>query len=181
MICSRPLDAWSFAGYGIPTPVSECLQGDVGLADRNVRFRQPVVDLPIHCESVCAGEGLDLHGSTPDVAFVSLNTKFLTKSAVPRSFPRVFIRRSAGGPTRRSGAAACFAEAASSSIPPKYAAPHAAGAGIPRSGGISQSWLAHDHHQLTVALPRALPAPHQHRDLFLATHQGREMALPRGR
>src|ERR1700730_5728002 len=42
-----------FAGYGIPTPVSECPEGDVGLADRNVKFRQPVVDLPIDCESVC--------------------------------------------------------------------------------------------------------------------------------
>src|SRR6478672_8730097 len=45
--------------------------------------------------------------------------------------------------------------------------------------GFSQSWLAHDHHQLTIALPRPLPAPHQHRDLFLATHQRREMTLPR--
>ena len=36
-----------FAGYGIPTPVSECLEGDVGLADRSVRFRQPFVDLLI--------------------------------------------------------------------------------------------------------------------------------------
>jgi hypothetical protein len=53
-----------FAGYGIPTPVSECLEGNVGLADRNVRFRQPVVDLPINRQSVCAGEGLDLHGSS---------------------------------------------------------------------------------------------------------------------
>jgi hypothetical protein len=37
-----------FASYSIPTPVSEWLEGDVGLADRSVRFRQPVVDLPIH-------------------------------------------------------------------------------------------------------------------------------------
>ena len=44
--------------------------------------------------------------------------------------------------------------------------------------GFSQSRLAHDDHQLTVALPRSLPAPHQHRDLFLATYQRREMALP---
>jgi hypothetical protein len=29
--------------------------------------------------------------------------------------------------------------------------------------------LADDQHQLPVALPRPLPAPHQHGDLFLAT------------
>src|SRR5271157_3202936 len=45
--------------------------------------------------------------------------------------------------------------------------------------GFSQSRLAHDHRQLTVALPRPLPSPHQHRDLFLATHKRREMALSR--
>ena len=50
-----------FAGYGIQTPVSECLEGDVGLANRNARFRQPVVDLTIDCQPVCAGEGFDLH------------------------------------------------------------------------------------------------------------------------
>src|SRR6476660_5418453 len=37
--------------------------------------------------------------------------------------------------------------------------------------------LADDQHQLAIAPPRPLPAPHQHRDLFLATHQRREMAL----
>jgi hypothetical protein len=39
--------------------------------------------------------------------------------------------------------------------------------------------LADDQHQLAVALPRPLPAPHQHRDLFLATNQRREMSWPR--
>jgi hypothetical protein len=39
--------------------------GDISMqADRNLRFRQPVVDLPIDSESVCAGEGFDLHGSS---------------------------------------------------------------------------------------------------------------------
>src|SRR5262245_42511050 len=44
---------------------------------------------------------------------------------------------------------------------------------------FTQSRLAHNHHQLTVALPRSLPAPHQDRNLFLATLQWREMTLPR--
>ena len=35
-----------------------------------------------------------------------------------------------------------------------------------------------DQHQLAVALPRSLPAPHQHRDFLVATDQRREMALP---
>src|SRR5215472_16924180 len=44
---------------------------------------------------------------------------------------------------------------------------------------FTYSGLANNQHQLPLALPRALPAPHQHGDLFLATNQGREMALPR--
>jgi hypothetical protein len=44
---------------------------------------------------------------------------------------------------------------------------------------LTQAWLAHDQYQLALALPGALPSPHQHRDLFLATDQRREMALPR--
>ena len=42
-----------FAGCGVPTSVSECLEGDIGLADGDVRFCQPVVDLPIDCEFAC--------------------------------------------------------------------------------------------------------------------------------
>jgi hypothetical protein len=38
--------------------------------------------------------------------------------------------------------------------------------------------LADDQHQLAVALPRPLPAPHQHRDFLIATHQRRQTALP---
>src|SRR6516164_9390385 len=38
--------------------------------------------------------------------------------------------------------------------------------------------LADDEHQLAVALPRSLPAPHQHGDFLVATHQRRQMALP---
>jgi hypothetical protein len=38
--------------------------------------------------------------------------------------------------------------------------------------------LADDEHQLAVALPRPLPAPHQYGDFLIATHQRREMALP---
>jgi len=39
--------------------------------------------------------------------------------------------------------------------------------------------LANNQHQLAVALPRPLPAPHQHGDFLVATNQRREMALPR--
>ena len=38
--------------------------------------------------------------------------------------------------------------------------------------------LADDQHQLAVALPRPLPAPHQHGDFLVATDERREMALP---
>jgi hypothetical protein len=38
--------------------------------------------------------------------------------------------------------------------------------------------LADDEHQLAVALPRPLPAPHQHGDFLIATHQRCETALP---
>jgi hypothetical protein len=44
---------------------------------------------------------------------------------------------------------------------------------------LSQTGLAGDHHQLTVALPRPIPAPHQQGDFFVATDKRREMALPR--
>src|SRR5262245_48710705 len=39
--------------------------------------------------------------------------------------------------------------------------------------------LADDQHQLAVALPRPLPAPRQHGDLFLAADERREIALSR--
>ena len=44
---------------------------------------------------------------------------------------------------------------------------------------FAQARLADDHHQLAVALPRPLPAPHQHRDFFVAADQRREIALRR--
>jgi hypothetical protein len=81
-----------FAGYGIPTPASECLEGNVGLADRDVRFRQPVVDLPINREPVCAGEGLDLHVSlTPALAAFARQRRPITRRehiALPTSATR---------------------------------------------------------------------------------------------
>ncbi len=42
---------------------------------------------------------------------------------------------------------------------------------------LAEPRLAHDQHQLPVALPRPLPAAHQHRDLFIAPDQGRRHAL----
>ena len=59
-----------FPGYGVPTPISECLEGYIGPPDRDIRFCQPVVDLPINRQSVCAGEGLDLHASSKKRASV---------------------------------------------------------------------------------------------------------------
>ena len=44
---------------------------------------------------------------------------------------------------------------------------------------LAESRLADDQHQLAVALPRPLPAPHQHGDFLVATDERREMALPR--
>ena len=44
---------------------------------------------------------------------------------------------------------------------------------------LAEPRLADDQHQLPVALPRPLPAPHQHGDFLVATHERREMALPR--
>jgi hypothetical protein len=44
---------------------------------------------------------------------------------------------------------------------------------------LAQPRLADDHYQLPVALPRTLPAPHQHCDFFVATDQRCEMALTR--
>jgi hypothetical protein len=39
--------------------------------------------------------------------------------------------------------------------------------------GFSQSRLAHDHHQLTIALPRPLPG-----DFLIAANEWRKIALP---
>jgi hypothetical protein len=44
---------------------------------------------------------------------------------------------------------------------------------------LTQAWLAHDQYQLPLALPRPLPAPHQHGDFLIATDERREMALAR--
>jgi hypothetical protein len=52
-------------GHGIPASASKRLNGDFGVADCDVRLRQPVIDLTIDCEPVCAGEGLDLHRPAP--------------------------------------------------------------------------------------------------------------------
>src|SRR5215813_4182021 len=38
--------------------------------------------------------------------------------------------------------------------------------------------LADDQHQLALALPRPLPAPHQHGDFLIATHKRGQMTLP---
>src|SRR6516165_9945656 len=43
---------------------------------------------------------------------------------------------------------------------------------------LADSRLADDEQQLAAALPRPLPAPHQHGDFLVATHQRRETALP---
>jgi hypothetical protein len=43
---------------------------------------------------------------------------------------------------------------------------------------FAYSGLANNQHQLPLALPHAFPAPHEHGNLFLATDQGCEMALP---
>src|SRR6516164_3959796 len=43
---------------------------------------------------------------------------------------------------------------------------------------FTQSRLADDQHQLTLALPSPLPAPHQRGDFFVAAHKRREMTLP---
>ena len=66
-------------------------------------------------------------------------------------------RRTAGGPIRRSDAAACSAEAASSSIRPSCAECRAAAHGIPNEPRLADPRLADDQHQLAVALPRPFP------------------------
>src|SRR5215471_14008005 len=43
---------------------------------------------------------------------------------------------------------------------------------------FTYSGLANNQHQLPLALPRPLPAPHQHGDFLVPTHKGREAALP---
>src|SRR4029077_7924065 len=44
---------------------------------------------------------------------------------------------------------------------------------------FAETGLAYDQHQLPVALPRPLPAPHQHGDFFLTADKRSEMALSR--
>src|SRR6516165_725210 len=43
---------------------------------------------------------------------------------------------------------------------------------------FTQSRFADDQHQLTLALPSPLPAPHQHGDFLVAAHKRRQMTLP---
>jgi hypothetical protein len=43
---------------------------------------------------------------------------------------------------------------------------------------FTQAWLTDDQHQLALALPRPLPAPHQHGDFLIATHKRGQMTLP---
>src|SRR6516164_5534025 len=43
---------------------------------------------------------------------------------------------------------------------------------------FTQTWLAHDQHQLPLALPRPLPAPRQHGDFLVTAHKWCQMALP---
>src|SRR5215467_4753525 len=43
---------------------------------------------------------------------------------------------------------------------------------------FTQAWLADDQHQLALALPRTLPAPHQYGDFLIATHKRGQMTLP---
>ena len=44
---------------------------------------------------------------------------------------------------------------------------------------LTQARLAHDQYQVALALPRPLPAPHQHCDFLIAPDKRREMALAR--
>jgi hypothetical protein len=45
--------------------------------------------------------------------------------------------------------------------------------------GLAESRLADDQHQLSVACPRPVPAPHQHRHFVVTADERRELALPR--
>jgi hypothetical protein len=42
---------------------------------------------------------------------------------------------------------------------------------------LPKAWFADNRYQLPLALPRALPASHQHGDFLVATHEGGESAL----
>jgi hypothetical protein len=48
-----------------------------------------------------------------------------------------------------------------------------------RNSSTSRDLLRPGLNQLPIALARSFPAPHQYRDLFLATDQWREIALAR--
>ena len=43
---------------------------------------------------------------------------------------------------------------------------------------LAESWFANNRYQLPVALPRALPASHQHGKFFFTAYKRCEMALP---
>ena len=43
---------------------------------------------------------------------------------------------------------------------------------------LADSGFADDRHQLALALPRPLPAPHQHGDFLVAAHKRRQVTLP---
>ena len=43
---------------------------------------------------------------------------------------------------------------------------------------FADSRLADDQHQLALALPRPLPAPHQHGDFLVAANKRRQVTLP---
>ena len=44
---------------------------------------------------------------------------------------------------------------------------------------LTKARFADNRYQLPVALPRSLPAAHQHGDFLVATNERRQMALPR--
>jgi hypothetical protein len=43
---------------------------------------------------------------------------------------------------------------------------------------LAEPRLADDQHKLSLAVPRPLPAPHQHRHFLLATDEGRKLTQP---
>src|SRR6516165_4114462 len=43
---------------------------------------------------------------------------------------------------------------------------------------LTKAWFADNRYQLSIALPRALPASHEHGEFFFAAYKRCEMALP---